>query len=217
MHDVRSTLLRLLSAKMSANEAERRLMILRPLWDEEYDGCLSAPAEIATDSLIPALQSALDRNNHADVRIAVVSLSSLIAPELPFATKRAQAQHAIRFRESAYAAVRESTAENFLSLLHRSVPGGLAMLDTVLLPADLTHERHSTVLPCLESYAKPDAKQIRKALLYVYLDCSLHEKLAGVAKRIERICELASTKAVPYGIRHSDPGEAHPAFLFIAG
>lgn len=220
MSDLHAVIQQLLSKRFGDNATEiaRRLTILRPLWDEEHAGRLSAASEISGDSMIRPLETALNRNDIVDMRIVTVSIRALMPETLQFATKRANEDHAIRSRASAYQALRASTEENVIQLLHASIPGGILKLPKELLSTpDLTMLRYQAVSACLEHGSDMTAESIRSALLLTYLECSLDKDMMGVANRIERICEIASTKAVPYGIRKRDEGDKKTAFLFITG
>jgi hypothetical protein len=217
MSDVRA-IHNLLSGRYIEREVARHMAILRPLWDEETVLRLAPAAEVAGDSVLVALRDALSDRNVLDWRIMVVSVDALTAPQHAFMTARAHETYAIQYREACYTGFKASVQTNVIAMLHKSsagFPRGLLSPSGTMLPPDLEHARYQAVGQCVQSYAKPDTRAIRAALLYTYLDFAANG-MGADAKRLERLCEIAGTKAIPYGLRHPDKEGDRPTFLFIA-
>lgn len=219
MSDLQAALTALLAKRFNGNmtEVNRRMAIIRPLWDEKAINRFSAN-ELSGDALVMPLQTALNRRDLVDAHIVAVSISALIPGTLSFATDHANEEHAIRYRASAYEALRSSTQTTFMELLHASIPGGIFRASSGLtnLP-EMEHARYHIMGTLLCDYPRPTVEQIRLGLLHTYLDFSLNEATEGAAKRIERICEIATTKAVPYGLRHERQNDPRTTFFLITG
>lgn len=204
-------------ASLGPDEAQRRLMLVRPLWDAEARGAFGSAAEMSHSTLLSALRAAFG-DNAMDVPMVVFDRSEILARPLPFpADARTQEVFAIACRDASYKALRASTERNIVFLLHEALPEAVCLVrDTTTMTPELDSIRYNVLGRCLSDMSRPGIEDIRAGLLFSYLHATLKGREQD-RERLERICALAATRCVPYGVLRTLPPKDQPAFVWIAG
>ena len=207
-----STAREALSARHTQADTERIVSLIRPLFDNGASFALAPAAEMTGDSVASALRTALADDSVYDWRIIAIG-NDAKPMRHAFMTDGEYERYVDRERTSFRDAMTASCDGNIITMLRALLPDGVLMPTGKALPPDLEWRRHHAVAVCVSGSHQPDPQFVQYALLATYFDFALQGDDAW-RKRLERLTEIATRKAIPYGPRLAQSGEK-PAFLFI--